>query len=326
MSDLKISDPVLTLTLARGVEKGGLFELLDAALAGELVDLPAMRAHQRAAVVTVLAVIAHTLRRCGGASLAEEWKRQIGEDALRIAAPHDQPAFLQPPTGEPTKRQSIESLDCLLPRVQHEVKETFSGSVEEWLFALMGGQGRPNVKDNRSSGRSGLTAVLPSVDGTIGSEIRSLIEAYDRTIAGGSGSASDHLLWLRPLDRTSAPLIAADLPRPILDAGRPVRLRFVGDQLEAWVCPNNVVRIRDGNQWMDDPHTPKLVTAKTVERFRLAAKPWDHSIQHQILFGGMRGQDEIHRPAILHTVDYRCSRRRRPPVPARWSRRARSPR
>ena len=46
VSDLKISDPVLTLTLARGVEKGGLFELLDA-----LVDLPAMRAHQRAAVV-----------------------------------------------------------------------------------------------------------------------------------------------------------------------------------------------------------------------------------------------------------------------------------
>ena len=308
MSDLKISDPVLTLTLARGVEKGGLFELLDAALAGELVDLPAMRAHQRAAVVTVLAVIAHTLRRRGGASLAAEWKRQIGEDALRIAAPHDQPAFLQPPTGEPTKRQSIESLDCLLPRVQHEVKETFSGSVEEWLFALMGGQGRPNVKDNRSSSRSGLTAVLPSVDGTIGSEIRSLIEAYDRTIAGGSGSAADHLLWLRPLDRTSAPLIAADLPRPILDAGRPVRLRFVGDQLEAWVCPNNVVRIRDGNQWMDDPHTPKLVTAKTVERFRLAAKPWDHSIQHQILFGGMRGPDEIHRPAILHTVDYRFVR------------------
>ena len=139
-------------------------------------------------------------------------------------------------------------------------------------------------------------------------QIRFLIEAYDRTVAGGSGSASDHLLWLRPLDRTSAPLIAADLPRPILDAGRPVRLRFVGDQLEAWVCPNNVVRIRDGNQWMDDPHTPKLVTAKTVERFRLAAKPWDHSIQHQILFGGMRGQDEIHRPAILHTVDYRFVR------------------
>ena len=42
----------------------------------------------------------------------------------------------------------------------------------------------------------------------------------------------------------------------------------------------------------------RYITAKTVERFRLAAKPWDHSIQHQILFGGMRGQDEIHRPAI----------------------------
>ena len=110
---------------------GGLFDILEAVSRGESVDLPAVRAHQRAAVVTVFAVVGHVLRRYGDASLAEEWDRQIGRGALRITAPHDEPAFLQLPTGTPTKRQSIESLDCLLPRVQHEVKETFSSSSEK---------------------------------------------------------------------------------------------------------------------------------------------------------------------------------------------------
>ena len=308
MSALNISDPVFTLRRAGGIEKGGLFDILEAALAGDLTDLPAMRAHQRAAVVTVLAVIAHTLRRYGSGSLAEEWDRQIGVDALRLTAPHDEPAFLQPPTDKPTKRQSLESLDCLLPRVQHEVKATFSGHIETWLFALMGGQARPSVNYNRPSSRSGLTAVLPSVDGTIGSEIRSLIEAYDRTAGGEAESAADHMLWLLRLDRKSTSLLVTDRPRPLLDTGRPVRLHLAGDRLEAWLCPTNVFRIRDGTQWMDDPHTPKLVTAGTVERFRLAAKPWDYTVQHQILFGGTRGQGEVQPPAILHTVEYRFVR------------------
>ncbi len=307
-SSLKVSDPVFTLKLAAGYTTGGLFDALDAALAGELIDFPAMQAHQRAPVVTVLAVIAHTLRRYGSGGLEEEWDCQIGTDALRIAAPHDEQAFLQPPTGEPTKPQSIESLDCLLPRVQHEVKETFRGSVEEWLFALMGGQARPNVNFNRSSSRFGMTAVLPSVDGTIGGEIRSLIQAYDSMFKDGTGPASKHMLWLLRLDRNSPPLIAGDLPRPILDAGRPVRLRFAGEEVEARLFPTNALRISNPGQWMDDPHTAGFFTSKSVDRFRLAAKPWDHSIQHQILFGGKRGQDEVERPAILHSVDYRFVR------------------
>ncbi len=306
--DLKVSDPVFTLRLADGIRKGGLFDLLEAALAGELVDLPAMRAHQRASIVTVFAVIGHTLRRYGNASLAGEWNRQIGEHALQIEAPHGEPAFLQPPTRQPTKRQSMESLDCLLPGVQHEVKETYSGSVEEWLFALMGGQARPSVNYHRPSSRYGLTAALPSTDGTIGSEIRLLIQAYDRTMGKREGSAADHMVWLHPLDRDSSSFIAEDLPRPILDAGRPVRLRFAADRTEAWLYPTNVSRLARSTQWMNDPHTPKLVTAKGVERFRLAAKRWDHAVQHQMLFGGKRGDSEVQRPEILHTVDYRFVR------------------
>ena len=307
-SDLKVSDPIFTVGLSGGLRMGGLFDILEAVIRGEAVDLPAVRAHQRAAVVTVFAVVGHVLRRYGDASLAEEWDRQIGRDALRITAPHDEPAFLQPPTGMPTKRQSIESLDCLLPRVQHEVKETFSGSVEEWIFALMGGLARPSVNFNRPSSRQGLTAILPSLDGTIGSEIRLLIEAYDRTMDSREGSVADHMVWLCRLDKDSSPLVAEDLPRPVLDASRPVRLRLVEGRIEASLCPSNVYRIKDGNRWMDDPHTPKLVTAAGVERFRLAAKRWGHAVQHLMLFGGPREKDEVRRPEILHAVDYRFVR------------------
>ena len=308
MPDLKVSDPVFTLGLPAGIRTGGLFDLLEAVLAGQPVELPTVRAHQRAPVVTVLAIIGHTLRRYGAASLAEEWNRQIGEEALRIAAPHDEHAFLQPPTGEPARRQSVESLDCLIPRVQHEVKQTFSASVEEWIFALMGGQARPSVNFNRPTTRSGLTATLPSLDGTMGSEIRLLMEAYDRSMEVREGSAADHMVWLRPLDGDSSSLIAANLPCPVLDVGRPVRLRFVDGRLEAWLHPTNVFRIRDVNQWMNDPHVPKLVKGNDVERFRLAAKRWGHDLQHQVLFGGMRDKDEVQRPDILHAVDYRFVR------------------
>jgi len=108
-----VADPIFTLQLTSGRRTGGLFDVLQAALDGALIDLPAMRAHQRAAVVTALAIIAHALRRYGNASLRDEWSRQIGDDALRVFAPHHQVAFLQVPTGKPTKRLSIEAVDCL---------------------------------------------------------------------------------------------------------------------------------------------------------------------------------------------------------------------
>ena len=116
------------------------------------------------------------------------------------------------------------------------------------------------------------------------------------------------MVWLRRLDKDSSPLVAEDLPRPVLDAGRPVRLRLVEGEVQARLYPSNVYRIEDGNRWMDDPHTPKLVTAAGVERFRLAAKRWGHAVQHLMLFGGPREKDEVRRPEILHAVDYRFVR------------------
>ena len=107
-------------------------------------------------------------------SWAAAWDRHMGTDALRLVAPDDEIAFLQPPTAEPTSQQSIESADLLLPKVEHEVKQTWRATAERAMFAIMGSILRPNVKDHRSTTRVGLSVVLPSVDGTIGNEIAHL--------------------------------------------------------------------------------------------------------------------------------------------------------
>ena len=66
-----------------------------AAACGELIDLPGMAAHQRASVVTVIAMLMHILARYGKVdrtserSWARAWKELIGLDALRVTAPHE---------------------------------------------------------------------------------------------------------------------------------------------------------------------------------------------------------------------------------------------
>jgi hypothetical protein len=140
-----VTDPMFTLRTTDGTKPGSLFDIFGCADDGTLIDLPAMRSHQRAAVVTALAVMMVSLQRYAAArpkslsDWAAEWHRQIGDDALRLVAPESEPAFMQPPTEGATTELSIEAVDCLLPGVQHEVK-TVDGAPEEcWVLALMGG-------------------------------------------------------------------------------------------------------------------------------------------------------------------------------------------
>src|SRR5262249_35141 len=94
---------------------------------------------------------------------------------------------------------------------------------EEAIFSIMGSLSRPNVKDHRSSTRTGLCASLPSVDGTLGSEICTLLSAYDqiKLPTRRSTKVADHFVWLKPYrSKADAPISFADLPRPFLDIGR----------------------------------------------------------------------------------------------------------
>jgi hypothetical protein len=82
-------------------------------------------------------------------SWASAWNEHIGPDALRVIAPHDEIAFLQPPTNKPTSQQSIEAADLLLPNVEHEVKRTWSTTrADQAIFSLVGSLSRPNVKES----------------------------------------------------------------------------------------------------------------------------------------------------------------------------------
>jgi hypothetical protein len=184
-------DPIFIAKARSGLQQVGLFDLFAFVSGHELIDLPAMAAHQRPGVATVLAILMHLLPRYvqqvdrnDPNSWREAWHGTLGSESLRLTAPHTEVAFLQPPTEKPTSPQSIEAADLLLPNVEHEVKCSWATSPERAVFALMGSLLRPNVKDHRSSTRVGLTAVLPSDDGSLASEIGNLISAYDTLFAG----------------------------------------------------------------------------------------------------------------------------------------------
>jgi hypothetical protein len=247
------------------------------------------------------------INRASEKSWARAWNELIGPEALRVTAQHDEVAFLQPPTNKPTSRQSIEAADLLLPNVEHEVKRTWATlHVETAIYSLIGSLSRPNVKDHRSSTRTGLCATLPSIDGTVGSEIGSVLAAYDQLPARRSSKASDHLVWLKPYRPKNPSISFANLPRPFLDIGRAQRIVQSGNgEIQIWACPNNTIRVTGTDPWLDDPHTPRITDREGTKRYKLGAKLFDHRFQHHILFGSVDEQRTIERPRILDLVNYR---------------------
>lgn len=313
-----LSDAIFSVRLRSGVARSSLFGLLAAASSGRLVDLPAMAAYQRPAVVTVIAIIKHLLGRYSKAdpesaqSLEEAWVELIGSESLRLTAPHDEVAFLQPATIEPVSHQSVQSADLLLPKVEHEVKQTWETTAERGLFALMGSMLRPNVKDHRTSTRTGMTALLTSNDGTLGDEILHLSSAYDALFGGidGRHKMKDHMVWLERYSPGCPAIGLADIPLPFIDVGRAQRLVTAGpDTFQIWAVPNNSIRIEaTADPWIEDPHTPHVVTRTESKRYKLAAKAFDHRFEHAVMFGAVREAEEIIRPRILSLTQYKVVR------------------
>jgi hypothetical protein len=309
-----VSDPIFPARTPKGDLAVGLFDLLALADAGELLDVPAMAAHQRPALVTVLAIFMHLLRRASGSlsdapAWADTWDREVGLDALRLVAPHDQVAFFQPPTIEPTSQQSIEAADQLLPNVEHEIKRHWQATAPQAVLALIGSLSRPNTKDHRSSTRVGLAAVLPSTDGSLGSEVKTLAQAYDELFPARDRRVADHLVWLQPYRPGDRPLLAGQLPRPFLDVGRAQRIVPAEDgRFEIWAVPNNTIRVEGADLWLDDPHTPKQVIPGSVNRYKLGTKAFDARFAHAILFGAQRKNEEIVRARVLDLTEYRAVR------------------
>ena len=82
-----------------------LFALFTNILNGDSVELARLLPHQRAPVVTALAILLSTLRRYTTGPLvtagdwARAWRLQIGDEALRLVAPESEVAFFPPPPG-----------------------------------------------------------------------------------------------------------------------------------------------------------------------------------------------------------------------------------
>ena len=154
--------------------------------------------------------------------------------------------------------------------------------------------------------------MLPSVDGTLASEVCCLLSAYDalKLPAARSTKARDHFVWLKPYrPKKDASISFAALPRPFLDVGRAQRLiRRDSGEWEVWACSNNTIRVTGTDPWLDDPHTPKVTEQDRTKRYKLAAKPFDHRFQHHVLFGEVGKNQSIERPRILDLVQYRYAR------------------
>jgi hypothetical protein len=311
-----MSDPMFTLAMPSGRQLGSLFDLFAGAAAGDLRDLPRLPAHLRAPVVTSLAGTMAALQMHAPAPLrtAADWERawmeQVGPESLRLIAPAAEPAFFQPPVASTSEPRPVEELGPPNLGPRHAAKASVNADAEQWTYGLMSAQWRAHMGVGQYAGvRAGLTVVLPSQDGTIGSEIRTLREAYlaHRPITAGTAAkptgADDHLLWLRPWTGDTRPLPVDHVPYPVIDA-RPVRLLFAGGTIEGRAYTVSGRRIHD-KALLEDPHVPLIADGKGWKPYALVkSRRADMRFFAHVLLGG-----KGHRvPPILGETQYRTVR------------------
>lgn len=283
-----------------------LFELFARIEAGDPVELLRMQPYQRAPVVTALAIMMTALRKYATTTpidWAAEWLSQVGD--LPVLGALDQPGFFQPAIlGDGIKQLTIAGLDPTFCGMNHEYKNRSDADFEDYLFALLASPWRIKVKGWFStSGREAYSTILPSTDGSLGSEVRCLGEAYQRHRPNTAGtsthptSAADHFIWLR--DWLGGEPVAK-LPYPAL-IQRPVRLIK-----DAAVGQANLPARTEG--FLDDPHVARIEGAA----FKLSTpRTYDIRFQHACLFGATKyGQDKrsVEKAPILDLIEYRCIR------------------
>jgi hypothetical protein len=82
-----VTGPIFTADTFTGRKELGLFDLMGFAARAQFLDLPRMAAHQRASLVTVLAILMHVLsryakvERADASSWETAWDTLIGKEA-----------------------------------------------------------------------------------------------------------------------------------------------------------------------------------------------------------------------------------------------------
>ena len=127
---VSVTGPIVCMRTTDGTHATGLQDVLARAHDGTLVDLPGMRADQRAPVVTLLAVLSHLLRRYSSTPLVsvDDWRGgldvQLGTATTLVGGPDDAPQFLQPVLVGlgPVQPFTITEADHLMPATRPALK------------------------------------------------------------------------------------------------------------------------------------------------------------------------------------------------------------
>jgi hypothetical protein len=299
-----VTEPLIKVRTPTGVTAVGLHDVLHLAHAGQLVDLPSMRADQRAPVVTALAIISHLLRKYAGRALStsDDWldalTTQFGECLVLVDGSDDQPQFLQPVLDrKATVPFTLSEADHLMPADAHAVKASATGTYEQALFALMCSTWRHHGGRNHYAGaRARSLTVLVGDGSSIGSEIVALASAYDacKPVSVGTNASAvkalDHMVWSKPwVD--SQPV--DEVPFPFIDC-RLLRLVRAQDGLLGVICAAGTGRrVETAGMHIDDPHVPKGSDGKTYKL--VMSRTWSHRVQH----AAVAGSDKVQRPRIL---------------------------
>lgn len=284
-------------------------ELLAAIEAGAVQDLTAMEAPQRPGVVTALAICMTVLRLYSRrerpwseAAWGREWDEQLGADTRRIVAPIAHPALFQPPVGAGAKTAPVSLLDAGVGFVSaaHGEKPMMHAAADAWICAIMGGIARPHSNYYPATIRAGAFVAFPS-DGSLHSEVNALAAAYEASKnTRRASSAREHLPWVS--GRGATPALLSDLPSPILNIERTVRLLADGAALRE---PNNTRMVAPA-RWIDDPQDARLADVQGVRRYTLSAgRPWSYRALHALLAGAdILGKSKSGvQPSTIGTVD-----------------------
>ena len=293
-------------------QRASLFDLFALIQAGAQLELLRLKPHQRAPMVTALAVLMTALQRYADNPLLTagdwqaEWDRQIGPEALRLVAPEGEVAFFQPPLDEGKNRSSmtLSDIDLTFTKAAHAAKPIPEGDAEEAIFALVSGAWSISVVKWNSGTRQCPSVVVASDDGTFAGEVRHLLKAYEQQSPSIIGSqaratcAADHLLWLRPV--SEAGLAVDEVPYPYLEA-RPVHLVETVSGRYCGIGQHSVPARLAGKGHADDPHVP-MIDGKPYRLW--GGRVWSMKTQHAMLFGS----PEVSRPKALGIAGYRALR------------------
>ena len=272
-----------------------------------MTDLSALRADQRAPVVTALAIISHLLRRYSASPLtsAEDWlealRAQFGEALILAGSSDSQPQFLQPVLKDlgVVKPFNITETDHLMAANRHVLKVAYEATPEAALYGLIastwrhhGGVGNP------AGARSRCLTVLVGDGVTIGSEITCLSSAYDATTPTVVGidapkpeKALDHMVWAQPW-QTSQPVTKVAFP--FIDCRRIRLIPSTDGLVAATIVSENGTRVDTGSGNIDDPHVP--IQVGKGQPYKLALnRVWSYRVEH----AAVAGSPEVDRPRIL---------------------------